>query len=397
VRAPTPLLRVRALFGLFGIAESAFVPFVPLLLRDRGLSAEAIGAVLALLAAVAVAAGPVWGYLADRVLGYERTLVVSLTGTAAAVLALGFAHSVHAIALAGAATWATRAAGMAVADSIALARLGQERRSAYGSVRLWMSAGFALGAIAFGALVELVGLGLVAPLYAGLCALNAAGLAFVFRGRRLRPQRRARGPRAPGRRVPAAFLPTLVLFLLALFLTNASYNATYTFGAVRIAALGGGAVFVGLAAGLQAAAEVPSMAWTPRLARRLRPGTVFAAGAVVYVGVFAVWALAATPETLAALRLVSGVGFGLTYVATVLAADELVPPHLRATGQAATKAVAFGLAPIAGSLGGGAVYGAFGPTPFFLTAAAVTAAAALLARWAEAARLPAEQAKLEHA
>ena len=139
------------------------------------------------------------------------------------------------------------------------------------------------------------------------------------------------------------------------------------------------------------------MAWTPRLARRLRPGTVFAAGAVVYVGVFAVWALAATPETLAALRLVSGVGFGLTYVATVLAADELVPPHLRATGQAATKAVAFGLAPIAGSLGGGAVYGAFGPTPFFLTAAAVTAAAALLARWAEAARLPAEQAKLEHA
>ncbi len=113
--------------------------------------------------------------------------------------------------------------------------------------------------------------------------------------------------------------------------------------------------------------------------------------------VFAIWSVAATPGTLAALRLVSGIGFGLTYVGTVLVADELVPEELRATGQAAAKAVAFGLAPIAGSLGGGFVYGAFGPTPFFLTAAAVTAAAALLARWAEIVRLAGEQPKLEHA
>jgi len=381
VRAPNSLLRIRALFFLFGLAESAFVPFIPLLLRDRGLGAEAIGAILALLAAVAVAAGPVWGYLADRVLGYERTLVVALAGTAGGVLGLGLTHSVRAIAIAGAATWAARSATMPITDSIALARLGRERRSAYGSVRLWMSAGFALGAIAFGALVELIGLGLVAPLYAALCALNAAGLALVFRGRRLRPSPRASTRPRPTRRLLLA--PSLVLFLLALFLTNASYNATYTFGAVQIAALGGGAVFVGLAGGLQAAAEVPSMAWTRRLGRRLRPGTIFAAGASVYVLVYAIWALAATPAMLAGLRLVAGVGFGLTYVGTVLVTDELVPPDLRATGQAAAKAVAFGIAPVAGSLGGGVVYGVFGPTAFFATAAVVTAAAAVLARWAE--------------
>jgi PPP family 3-phenylpropionic acid transporter len=381
-------VRLRALYLSIGVAESALVPFLPLLLRERGLDAETIGAVLALFAAVAVAAGPVWGYVADRILGYERTLVVSLFGTVVGIVALGFARTVPAIAITGAAAWGTRSAAMAVADSIALARLGREQRGAYGGIRLWMSAGFAVGAVVFGAILEVAGLDLVAPLYAGLCALNATVLALVFRRRKLRPIRRARAARTPAPRLPLPALHALGFFLVALFLTNAAYNATYTFGALQIVVLGGGTIFVGLAGGLQAAAEVPSMAWTRRLSQRLGPGSIFAVGAVVYVLVYAVWAGAASPQTLAVLRLIAGIGFGLTYVASVLITDELVPPELRATGQGATKAVAFGLAPVAGSLGGGFVYGAFGPTTFFLTAAVVTAAAALLARWAGAARVP---------
>ena len=282
-----------------GVAESALVPFLPLVLRDRGLSSEAIGAVLALYAAVAIAAGPVWGYVADRVLGYERTLVISLSGTAVAILAFGFSHTVAAIAIIGSVAWATRSAGMSVVDSIALARLGREGRSAYGGIRLWMSAGFAVGAIAFGAIDEFAGLGVVAPFYAALCAVNATALAVVFRRRRVRPIRVARDERRPAPRIPISALPALLLFLVALFLTNAAYSATYTFGAVQIAALGGGAIFVGLAGGLQAGAEVPSMAWTRRLARRFRPGSIFAGGAVIYVLVFAIWSVAATPGTLA--------------------------------------------------------------------------------------------------
>ncbi|HXH95671.1 MAG TPA: MFS transporter [Gaiellaceae bacterium] len=386
MRPSTSLLRVRALFLSIGVAESALVPFLPLVLRERGLSNEAIGAVLALYATTAIAAGPVWGYVADRLLGYERTLVLSLTGTAAAILAFGFSHAVALIAITGSLAWATRSAGMSVVDSIALARLGRERRSAYGGIRLWMSVGFAAGAIVFGALDEVAGLGVVAPAYATLCAFNATALLVVFRRRRVRPARVSADSRTPVPRIPLSALPALALFLVALFLTNAAYNASYTFGSVQIASLGGSVVFVGLAGGLQAFAEVPSMAWTRRLARRLRPGSIFAAGAAIYVFVYLLWAAAATPETLAALRLVSGVGFGFTYVGTVLVADELVPEELRATGQAAAKAVGFGLAPIAGSLGGGFVYGTFGLTPFFLTAAVITTAAALLARWAEVVR-----------
>jgi MFS transporter, PPP family, 3-phenylpropionic acid transporter len=395
MRPAGSLLRVRVLFGLLGVAESGLVPFLPLLLRERGLDPQALGMVLALMSGVAFGAGPLWGLLADRVLGYERTLWLSLAATVVAALVFAVTHRIAAVAVAGSLLWGVRAPIMAMADSMALVRLGPARRDAYGSVRLWMSAGFALGAIAFGGLVQSVGLGLVAPLYAGLCTINATAFALALRGRRLpRPAVTAAAPKPTA---ALTVLPQLSRFLLALLLANAAYNATYSFVAVRIAALGGGAVFVGLAAGLQAAAEVPSMAWTRRLARRLPPASVFSLGAVVYAVVYAAWAVLADPAALAALRLVSGVGFGLAYVGSVLVVDDLVPAHLRATGQAATKAVAFGLAPILGSLGGGLVYGYFGPAPFFLAAAAVTVAAAGVTYRTRSARLAGKEPKLEHA
>jgi PPP family 3-phenylpropionic acid transporter len=187
--------------------------------------------------------------------------------------------------------------------------------------------------------------------------------------------------------------PAVVLFLVALLLSFAPYSATYNFAAVRIAALGGGAMFVGLAAGLQAGAEVPSMVATIRLARRLRPAHIFAAGAAFYVIVYAVWAVVANPAALAAMRIVAGLGFGLTSVAMVVIVDELVPESLRATGQAAAKAVAMGFAPVVGTFGGGLVYGYLGPPALFVVAGILTALSAVAAQAAETAQLRA----VEHA
>jgi PPP family 3-phenylpropionic acid transporter len=375
------LLRVRLLFCLLGFAESALVPFLPLLLDDRGLSVQAIGAVLALNAAVGFAAGPLWGYLADSVLGRERTLALCLAATVAGAVALGFAHGVAAIALVGSALWLARAPVMALADALALDRLGVDRRDAYGTVRLWMSVTFAVGAIVWGALITTVGIDLMAFGYAALTAVNAALVIGVFRGRWPKPHR---SEHVPGRRAAIGSAPTMVLFLVALFLIFAPYAGAYNFVAVRISALGGGAIFIGLAAGLQAAAEVPSMIAASRFSHRLRPAHIFAAGAGFYLVTYAVWAVAKDPAVLAATRVLAGFGFGLTSVGAVVIADELVPEHFRATAQASSKAVTAGLAPVAGSLGGGLIYGAFGAPVMFAVAAVSTALSAAVAWIAEA-------------
>ena len=383
-RGDASLLRIRALFCLLGAAESAFVPFVPLLLRDRGLDPQALGAALALMSAVGFASGPLWGYLADSVIGRERTLALCLVGTVGGAVLLTFAHSEAALTLTGSVAWFFRSPNMALADALALDRLGPRRRDAYGSVRLWMSAAFAVGAIASGAVIEAFGIGVMAPLYAAATALTALLVMFVFRGRWPRPVKVPGATRSMGLVIAS---PAFMLFLVAVFLSFAPYSAAYNFAAVRIAALGGGAVFVGLAAGLQAAAEVPSMVATTRLARRLRPAHIFAAGAAFSVIVYAVWAVVANPAALAAMRIVAGVGFGLTSVAMVVIVDELVPASLRATGQAAAKAVSMGFAPVVGLFGGGLVYGYLGAPALFVAAGLLTVLAAVAARSAETAQL----------
>jgi PPP family 3-phenylpropionic acid transporter len=380
------LLRVRALFCLIGLAESAFVPFLPLLLRDHRLDAQAIGALLALYAAVGFAAGPLWGYLADRSIGRERTLAISLVGTVATAPLIGLAHGTVALAILGSLVWLFRAPGMALADALALDRL-VGRRDAYGTVRLWMSATFAVGAIAWGVAIQVFGIGVMAPGYACLTALNAVLVIAVFRGRWPRPAR----VRERTSRGSLGSAPTVVLFLLALFLVFAPYSATYSFAAVQIAALGGGALFVGIAGGLQAAAEVPSMIATSRYADRLRPAYIFAAGGLFYLLVYAVWAVVRDPAVLAATRVLTGFGFGLTLVGAVVIADELVPERLRATGQAASKAISAGLAPVAGAFGGGLVYGYLGAATLFVLAAILTALSVLVAWTAESAQLKASR------
>jgi predicted MFS family arabinose efflux permease len=248
-----------------------------------------------------------------------------------------------------------------------------------------MSVTFAIGAIGWGIAVALTNVDVSAFGYATLTGINAVLVALVFRGRWPRPQRLPRGAR--GGVGSLATAPGVILFLVALFLMFAPYAGTYSFVAVRIASLGGGAAFVGLAAGLQAAAEVPSMVASSRYAARLRPTTIFAGGAAFYLAVYAIWSVVTIPAVLASTRVLAGLAFGLTSVGAVVIADELVPERLRATGQASSKAVTAGLAPVAGSLGGGLVYGAFGAAAMFVVAAILTAASTAVAWVAESAFL----------
>jgi MFS family permease len=121
------------------------------------------------------------------------------------------------------------------------------------------------------------------------------------------------------------------------------------------------------------------MAYTHVLMRFLTHRMLWIGGVAVCVIVFAAWAFIADPIATALLKLVLGVGFALTYVASVLIADDVAPTGLRATTQSLVKAVSGGLAPTLGALGGGFVYGVIGPSAMFITAAAFAAAAGVVA------------------
>jgi PPP family 3-phenylpropionic acid transporter len=361
-------------YVLAGAADATLLPYVPLYLFQRGMGAETIGAILAAAAAGSLLAGMGWAYLADHSIRPEHAVLGASVAAAAVVLLFALAVGVLPVAVLTVALFVARGP-FTLLDPITLQRLREASRTRYARIRLRMSAGWAVSAVISGAAYQVFGLRMLPFFYAAMVAVF--GL-WVWKALRPAPVQRMQGGGTITRRLPS--LPVaMVGFLVACFLLGASSAAAQNFVALRINVLGGGALLIGAAAAFQALTEIPTMGSTHLLTRRMSHRSLFAIGCAVYVVVFLAWGLVSDPVALALLRLATGVAFALTYVAAVLVADQLTPAHMRATGQALVKAIMFGLAPVAGSYGGGLIYGEVGPRAMFIATAIVVAAAGVIA------------------
>ena len=381
VATPTATLRnLNWTYVLVGAADATLLPFIPLLLVERGLSASVIGLVLAGAASGSFTIGLVCAYLADRRWSAERMVVIGSAGAAAAAMLLNLRGVVSA-GLIVIALSLVRSPFMLL-DPIALRRLRQARRTDYARIRLRMSAGWAASSLVAGALFQGFGLRLIPYIYAPLTLLFGTWMWRTVKPMPQEPRLGANPQARPLTRIPLAFAGLLV----SCFLLGASLAATQNFLTLQIDFLGGGAFLIGAAVAFQALAEIPTMAYMQVLTRRFGHRLLFAIGCGIYLAIFIAWAFVSVALTAALLKLVAGIAFALTYVAVVMIANDLVPAHLRATGQALMKSVLFGVAPILGSLGGGLVYEAFGARVMFLAAAAVVGTAGLMALVAVPAR-----------
>ena len=362
------LRRVQVLFTLVGVAEASILPFLPIVLSDRGLSAAEIGVVLSVAALAGFISTPLWGHAGDGQLGAERTLVVAAIGAGAAAVPLVFVHSFFALTIVVVLITAARSAMASLTDAIALEHLGDDRAQ-YGRVRLWLSLGWAISACVWGLVLQWGSLDWLPWIYVG-CVIVVAVAAYSVGGGRA-----VREPTPAGTR--RAMLIALAPFLLSLLLLFAAFNATFSFISLRIRELGGGLFVVGAATALQAVAEAPVMRITPRLNRVMGHRALYVVGSLFFIASFVAWAFLDDPLAIALVKLVAGVGFALVYVGSVLLVDDLVPPALRGTGQGLAKAVTFGLSPILGSLAGGAIYDYAGPRALFLACAGAALVAAM--------------------
>jgi MFS family permease len=358
---------------LLGAAEAAILPFFPLLLVHRGLSSAGVGGLLALLALVAMLVNPVWGHVADRWTSAERATVVCAAAGSAAAVSLFAVHGALALAVVACTLWCFRSSLATLADSIALGRL-DAGNSGYGVVRSWMSVGWTVAVLAWAAVLQAGSVALLPLLYAAALPAVAA-----WAGLGMGPRRVVRDRPRPDRQAMRAALRPMAPFLASLGLVMAASFATASFLSLRIEGLGGGLIIIGIAAAVQAAAEVPVMVGMRRLCEIFGRHGLYAAGCGCHAVAFAAWAVLSDPLWIAAVKLIAGVGYALVYVGSVIIVDDLVPATLRASGQGVAKAVTFGVAPIAGSAAGGLLYDLAGPRAMFLAAAAAVTLGAVVA------------------
>jgi MFS transporter, PPP family, 3-phenylpropionic acid transporter len=363
-------------FVLVGVADGTLLPFIPIYLLERGLGPAAIGGVLAGMALVWLFAGLACGYLADHRFSAERIVLAGTAAAAALALTLALAGDGTTLALLILALTLVRTP-LTLLDAIVLRKLRGFSRTGYARIRLRMSAGWAVSAIASGAAYQVFGLRLIPFIYAPLTAVVALWIWRAVKPEAMAPPIEAnpvgKGVRLDG--IPLA----MAGFLFSGLLLGVSLAATQNFVTLQISVLGGGALLIAAAAAFQALTEIPTMGYTHVLTRHLSHRALFAIGCAIYLAVFVAWAVVSNPLVVALLKLVVGVAFALTYVASVTIANDLAPARLRATGQALVKSTMFGLAPIVGAFGGGIVYGALGARLMFLASTVVVAAAGAIA------------------
>ena len=355
---------LRVLYALMGVAISTFIPFYALLLRARGLSADRIGIVLAVTSLAGVAATPFWSHAADTRLGSVHTLQIACAAACVAGLALATTgSSLIAIAPVAAVLGAAQGPQSALTDALTLHELGGPRHIQYGRFRLWLSIGWGIAAIAFGALFTRAGIALMPAVYVAGLALFAI---FVSRFPSPRPPTSSIvGSRLGSFGDALRNVPRLPAFVVGVLIFSTSMQAAWQFVPLRIVGRGGDAFLVGVAVGVSAFVEIPFMHSSAAFVERFGLRRVFLAGAVIYAAASTAWAVLPDPLAVTLVRIGLGAGFGLVYVTLVLMTARLVPERLRNTGQALLSICSFGLAPVIGGAVGGIAYQHVGPPRLF--------------------------------
>lgn len=372
---PQGLIGYLLLFGMLYLGFGVQSPYVPRLLKEHGLSPEAIGAVLAAGTAIRLAAGPAAGRLADRL--DATCLVFGVSAAAAAVAGIGYlpAHGFWPLLIVVLLQGAALAPLAPLADAMVLVSAGSVKTGFdYGWMRGAGSAAFIVGATLSGQLIEHLSLNPVILLNAALLTGTAILASAVPR---LPPQ-----PVSPSstmsksESVRALFgLRPFRRVVLVASLVLGSHALHDGFAMIRWNDAGIAPGTAGLLWSESVGAEVLVFLFIGRPAiDRLGP-----AGAAVLAAVAGAlrWAISAQTVALAAVVAIQplhGITFALLHLACMRRLAQIVPPHLSATALTLYGLVGIGAASALLTLLSGWLYGLFGAHAFWVMVALCVAA-----------------------
>lgn len=371
---------LRAVFLLNGAALGVFYPFIAVILDGLGASPEQIGLVTASTSAAFALAVPLWGHVADVILGRRRALALSAVGAAVFVLLAGAPVPLVLVSLGLVGFSLFESAWGPLGDALAVNAIATHGGE-YGRIRLLSSVGFGVVVTAAGFVYNQTGYGpsfVLCALLAGLLALAALRAPDIARAD-LGAVGGGRTSRGGSFVVALRIQPRLLPVLLSLLLVHIGVIAGFTYLPLRILELGGGPSDVALLAGVSAFAEIPAMLVVGSIAARIGIRGLVAGSMFLYVACFASWIVLDSPLLIIATRVVTGFAFAGLWVGSVLTMSVLLPPRLQATGQGLYQLTGFGLAAIIANVGGGILFGAFGSAIVFAIATVLAVIAGILA------------------
>jgi len=368
-----PAARLRLSYFLYYGYVGTYLPFFAAYLRGLGWSGEQIGTVQMLPSLLSPAVAIAWATIADRHRSPAWALRRAALVAASAALFLPAARTPLALAAVVVVSALGDRAVVPLLDSVTLEWSRAHPATSYARVRLFGSLGFVALAIVAGRALALRGDRAGDPLVPVVVAACVLGYALAAQTVSAPPADADAGAR-PGPRDLYRLLADrrLLAFLGACALHWAACAPYHLFFGVLVRDRGLESTVAGLGMGVGVVAEIAVLVAFPRLERRASLRTLLA---TAFVGSAVRWLLvsrAESAEAIVLLQLLHGLTFGLFWATAMDAMAGLVPPRLRATGQALFSAIVFGAGNAFGYQLAGRAYDAYGSAaPLFAWAAAL--------------------------
>ncbi|MCU0968912.1 MAG: MFS transporter [Rubrivivax sp.] len=346
----------------------AFNPYAPLWFKELGFSTLAIGFIASLQAWTRIAAPYAWGWMGDH--GGERVRLIRAAALAAlaAAVALMFTTGPTAVAVAVVVLFLANGGVMPLTEAALAGRLQTATgtdAARYGRVRMWGSIGFVVAVVAYGALLQAVGIEWFPQL---TVAMSVLLLAAAWRlPRQADPVHTASA--APSV-ISVLRRPVVAWFFAAVFFHVLAHTSLYAFFSLYLDDLGYPKSAVGLLWAAAIVVEVVFFWLQGRFFDRFSAwrwlGWAAAAAVLRFVLTAAFGGQAAV---LVAAQLLHALTFAAQHAACIMVVNRHFPGALRGRGQALYTVLGYGVSGVIGGAAGGWLGTAFGFASVFWAAA----------------------------
>ncbi len=327
-------------FAIFVVA-GVHMPFWPVWLTARGLSAGDIGLLTGAAMLLRVITGPLIAFASDRI-GRHRAQIILFSVLLAISFALfSLAHGFLAIFMVTLLTSTLIHAIMPLIDTVTLSQSARGRVD-YGRVRLWGSISFVAASMAGGGVLSRAGDQMILPMVLAGCVFTVLA-SLLLPAPAAAPVHTARERATLGAALQLLRNRNFLLFVAAGAFIQSSHAVYYTFGTLNWQRLGLDSTLIGVLWALGVISEIMLFAFSSRVTARIGPASLLAIGGAAGILRWTMTALDPGVWLLVLLQCLHAFTFGAVHIAAMQFITRSAPAHLAVTAQGVYAAISTGI------------------------------------------------------
>ncbi|ALC84772.1 MFS transporter [Bacillus sp. FJAT-22090] len=341
-------------FGLLAL----FIPFLPVYLEDKGLSASEIGLVIGTGGFVTLIAQPLWGFISDKTKTIRKVMLILVSLTTIFGYFLFNVDSFVLLVMFALLVYFALMPLDPLTESLNFT-VSEMARVSYGSIRTYGALGYAILSLIVGFSMDYFGMNSASILFAILGLISFAIVWFM-------PDVQASTKPVTMEGLKQVLKnKEMLLFLVMVFISSIPARMNDTFLGLHLRALGGDTSLIGIAFFIAATSEIVIFALSFWWLRKGKELEIITMATFFYFLRFILAAFILSPLALTLLQVLQMFTFPIFYTAAIQYLYQIMPKEWRATGQTVLALLFFGLSSIIASYAGGYIYKEFGGHTFY--------------------------------